>query len=109
MAMVLLVVLCAVSGGLMGMYQFHQDPYVKKVLTLQGDRMQGNAIFQMNCSGCHGFEANGKVGPSLRSVGSRKSQQALIEQVISGKTPPMPQFQPSPQEMADLLSYLESL
>ncbi|MCY7406042.1 MAG: cytochrome c, partial [Alkalinema sp. CAN_BIN05] len=42
-------------------------------------------------------------------VSHRKSQAALIEQVISGKTPPMPQFQPNPQEMADLLSYLQSL
>jgi hypothetical protein len=33
----------------------------------------------------------------------------LIHQVTSGETPPMPQFQPSAQEMADLLKYLESL
>jgi mono/diheme cytochrome c family protein len=108
-ATLLLVFLAAIAGGLMGMYQFHPDPYIQKVLSLSGNTTQGNAIFQMNCSGCHGFEANGKVGPNLHAVASRKSRQALIEQVISGKTPPMPQFQPSPQEMADLLSYLESL
>jgi len=33
----------------------------------------------------------------------------LIRQVTSGQTPPMPQFQPSPQEMADLLKYLEQM
>jgi mono/diheme cytochrome c family protein len=93
----------------MGMRQLHPDPYIHNVLALHGNVTQGNAIFQMNCSGCHGLEANGKVGPSLRAVSTRKSRLALIEQVISGKTPPMPQFQPSPQEMADLLSYLESL
>ncbi|MFM6660226.1 MAG: cytochrome c, partial [Microcystis panniformis] len=32
-----------------------------------------------------------------------------IEQVISGKTPPMPKFQPDTQAMADLLVYLENL
>ncbi|RDH51814.1 cytochrome C, partial [Mastigocladus laminosus WC112] len=32
-----------------------------------------------------------------------------IHQVISGDTPPMPKFQPSAKEMADLLSYLETL
>jgi mono/diheme cytochrome c family protein len=53
--------------------------------------------------------ADGKVGPSLKNVSTRKSRIGLIEQVISGNTPPMPKFQPSPQEMADLLSYLESL
>jgi len=29
--------------------------------------------------------------------------------VVSGETPPMPMFQPKPQEMADLLKYLEKL
>lgn len=85
------------------------DPYVDSVLALQGDPVQGNAIFQMNCAGCHGTFADGRVGPSLRKVGDRKSKTSLIHQVISGQTPPMPQFQPSAQEMADLLSYLESL
>ena len=85
------------------------DPYISSVLSLAGNVEQGHAIFQMNCSGCHGIQATGLVGPSLRGVPDRKSKVALIHQVISGKTPPMPQFQPSPQEMADLLSYLESL
>ncbi|MEK0196099.1 cytochrome c, partial [Microcoleus anatoxicus PTRS1] len=39
----------------------------------------------------------------------RKSEFDLIRQVTSGQTPPMPQFQPSPQEMADLLIYLEQM
>ena len=85
------------------------DPYVQTVLNLTGDPVQGHAIFQMNCSGCHGWEARGKVGPSLQGVSAHKSRRGLIYQVISGSTPPMPQFQPSPQEMADLLSYLETL
>lgn len=95
---------------LFGIYQMRlSDPYIKSVLTLQGDAVKGHAIFQMNCATCHGLQANGKVGPSLRQISERKSRLALIDQVISGKTPPMPQFQPSSQEMADLLEYLESL
>ena len=85
------------------------DPYVKTVLSLHGDPVQGHAIFQINCAGCHGLEANGSVGPSLQGVSKRKSRFGLITQVISGKTPPMPKFQPNTQEMADLLSFLESL
>lgn len=85
------------------------DPYIKSVLTLNGDTVQGHAIFQMNCAVCHGFEADGNVGPSLQGVSKRKSRYGLIHQVISGDTPPMPQFQPSVEEMADLLSYLETL
>ena len=92
---------------------FHQsqrtDPYTRNVLSLTGSPAQGKAIFQMNCAGCHGFQADGRVGPSLLDVSSRKSKPSMIHQVISGQTPPMPQFQPSSQEMADLLSYLETL
>jgi hypothetical protein len=42
-------------------------------------------------------------------VSQRKNDSALIQQVISGKTPPMPSFQPDPQSMADLLAYLHEL
>ncbi|MDJ1181724.1 cytochrome c [Roseofilum sp. BLCC_M143] len=100
------------SASLLGVgwYYFGQpDPYVNQVLSLEGDITQGHAIFQMNCAGCHGLEADGRVGPSLLSVSEHKSKRSLIRQVTSGQTPPMPQFQPSPQVMADLLSYLESL
>nr|WP_283763882.1 cytochrome c [Roseofilum halophilum] len=107
-----LVVLVVLIMGLLGFtigYLDQPSPYLREVLALEGDRIQGHAIFQMNCAGCHGLEAKGKVGPSLQGVSEHKSKRRLVEQVISGKTPPMPQFQPSPQVMADLLSYLESL
>jgi mono/diheme cytochrome c family protein len=85
------------------------NPYATSVLAKTGDPTLGHAIFQINCSGCHGLDASGRVGPSLREISKRKSPHSLIEQVTSGNTPPMPQFQPNPQEMADLLSYLETL
>ena len=86
-----------------------QDPYIQLVLAESGNPRQGAAIFQINCAGCHGLQGDGLVGPSLHGVKDRKSTLRLIHQVISGETPPMPQFQPNPQEMADLLSYLISL
>ncbi|MDJ0844139.1 MAG: cytochrome c [Crocosphaera sp.] len=85
------------------------DPYINEVLSLPGDVSRGQAMFQINCAGCHGLNADGVVGPSLHHVQKHKSKISLIQQVISGKTPPMPEFQPNPQEMADLLSYLEGL
>ena len=85
------------------------DPYVKRVFSLTGNSVQGHAIFQMNCAGCHGMQADGRVGPSLQGISKRKSREGLIHQVTSGDTPPMPQFQPSAKEMADILSYLETL
>jgi len=107
---IVLVVCLSIVLSILAMNQFHRtDPYVQQVLTLPGDPVQGHAIFQINCAGCHGIMADGKVGPSLKNVSNRKSRFRLIEQVISGQTPPMPKFQPSPQEMSDLLEYLESL
>jgi mono/diheme cytochrome c family protein len=85
------------------------DQYTQSVLSLSGDPVQGRSIFVMNCVACHGQWANGKVGPNLHGVRDRKSDVRLIHQVVSGETPPMPQFQPSPQDMADLLSYLKQL
>ncbi len=85
------------------------DQYTQSVLNLSGDPVQGRSIFVMNCVACHGQWANGKVGPNLHGVRDRKSDARLIQQVVSGETPPMPQFQPSPQDMADLLSYLKQL
>ncbi|MGF1482486.1 MAG: c-type cytochrome [Cyanophyceae cyanobacterium] len=85
------------------------NPYIQEVLSLSGDVQRGHQIFQINCAGCHGLQADGNVGPSLQDIHKRKSKVGLIEQVVSGRTPPMPKFQPNSQEMADLLSYLEKL
>ncbi len=105
-----LAVLLIVLLANLGVHQWQlQDPYVKNVLSLTGDPVRGHAIFQMNCSGCHGLQADGRVGPSLQGVSKHKSKIGLIHQVTSGDTPPMPQFKPNPQDMADLLSYLEQL
>ena len=100
----------AVASVIMGvrLYQI-SDPYVRDVLTLQGTVAQGEAIFQINCAGCHGVTADGNVGPSLHEISRRRSKLGIIHQVTDGRTPPMPKFQPAPQEMADLLAYLKSV
>jgi mono/diheme cytochrome c family protein len=109
-ALVILAVLFVALLMALAVYQLRRsDPYVQSVLSLPGNSVQGQIIFEMNCAGCHGIGGDGQVGPSLHHVASRKSRIGLIHQVTSGKTPPMPQFQPSPQEMADLLEYLEDL
>lgn len=106
-ALACITVVIAILSGVY--YWQHSDPYIQSVLEVRGDAVRGNAIFQMNCAGCHGTLAKGKVGPSLLRVSSRRSQLSLIDQIVSGKTPPMPKFQASPSEMADLLSYLKTL
>lgn len=107
MIMGLVLLLCLALWGLHSLRP--ADPYIQNVLQLTGDVERGHDIFQLNCATCHGLEAAGEVGPNLQGVSSRKSKSALIVQVISGQTPPMPQFQPSERDMADLLAFLETL
>ena len=108
--LMVLAVLLTIGASLLGYHLIQVwDPYVRDVLSLSGDPVRGSEIFQINCAGCHGLKADGRVGPSLHQVSRRKSQISLIHQVTSGQTPPMPKFQPNTKEMADLLSYLEKL
>ncbi|WP_041235465.1 c-type cytochrome [Dactylococcopsis salina] len=108
-----MIVTCAlffVVAGLVGVYLYQvSDPYVQEVLTAPSNPERGEAIFQINCAGCHGAKGDGNVGPSLHNISERKSKLKLIQQVTSGDTPPMPKFQPKPQDMSDLLGYLETL
>ncbi|MEA5417668.1 cytochrome c [Spirulina sp. CCNP1310] len=109
-----LLVAIALLGA--GFYFFSDsDPYIQAVLALEGqgdgftNADRGHAIFEINCAGCHGVYATGNVGPSLENLSRHKSDAMIIHQVISGDTPPMPKFQPNPQDMADLLRYLKRL
>ena len=85
------------------------DPYTRLTLELNGSVDKGARLFRLNCAGCHGIAGQGLVGPDLHGVSQRKRQKQLIQQVVSGSTPPMPRFQPEPQAMADLLAYLNGL
>ena len=95
--------------GLVVVPAARSDPYTRSTLQLGGSADQGEQLFLINCAGCHGIAAQGLVGPNLHGVDSRKNDRQLIQQVVSGRTPPMPRFQPEPQAMADLLAYLHSL
>ncbi len=85
------------------------DPYTRQTLELSGSAEHGGLLFRINCAGCHGLGGQGLVGPNLQGVAERKTSRQLIQQVVSGRTPPMPRFQPEPQAMADLLAYLNGL
>ncbi|MEC4807053.1 MAG: cytochrome c [Jaaginema sp. PMC 1080.18] len=104
-AIILAIVIIAIA---LRAYQM-SDPYIQNVLNVKGDPVRGEAIFETNCAGCHGLAGVGQVGPRLTNISKHKSQYNLIQQVISGQTPPMPKFQPEPEDMADLLQYLEQL
>ena len=88
---------------------FQSDPYIKETLSLQGSIDNGEKLFRVNCVGCHGISAKGLLGPDLHEVSYHLSEKKIINQVMQGRTPPMPSFQMEPQKMADLLEYLKSL
>jgi mono/diheme cytochrome c family protein len=109
-ALVLLAALCvSLLVLLVVLPAARSDPYTRSTLQLTGSAEQGEQLFLINCAGCHGIAAQGLVGPNLHGVPSRKNDRQLIQQVVSGRTPPMPRFQPEPEAMADLLAYLHTL
>ena len=109
-ALVLLAAVCVTLLVLLVLLPAaRSDPYTRSTLQLSGSLERGEQLFLINCAGCHGIAAQGLVGPNLHGVDGRKSNRQLIQQVVSGRTPPMPRFQPEPQAMADLLAYLHTL
>ena len=109
-ALALLAAACLlVVAALVLLPAARSDPYTRTTLQLSGSVEQGEQLFLINCAGCHGIAAQGLVGPNLHGVDGRKNNRQLIQQVVSGRTPPMPRFQPEPQAMADLLAYLHTL
>ena len=89
----------------------HQEnnKYIIETLELNGSAEEGDALFKINCVGCHGITARGLVGPDLHSITQRLSDKEIIKQVTGGLTPPMPSFEINPVNMSNLLKYLHSL
>ncbi len=85
------------------------NEYIIKTLKLNGSAEEGNALFKVNCVGCHGITARGLVGPDLHSITQRLNDKEIIKQVTGGLTPPMPSFEIDPVNMSNLLKYLHSL
>ena len=85
------------------------NKYIIETLELNGSVKEGDALFKINCVGCHGITARGLVGPDLRSITQRLNDKEIIKQVTGGITPPMPSFEIDPVNMSNLLKYLHSL
>ena len=85
------------------------NEYIIETLELDGSAEKGDALFKINCVGCHGITARGLVGPDLHSITQRLNDKEIIKQVTGGLTPPMPSFEIDPGNMSNLLKYLHSL
>ena len=85
------------------------NEYIIETLSLNGSSEEGDALFKINCVGCHGITARGLVGPDLHSITKRLNDKEIIKQVTGGLTPPMPSFEIDPVNMSNLLKYLHTL
>ena len=85
------------------------NKYIIETLELNGSAEEGDALFKINCVGCHGITARGLVGPDLHSITQRLNDKEIIKQITGGLTPPMPSFEIDPVNMSNLLKYLHSL
>jgi predicted CXXCH cytochrome family protein len=47
------------------------------VVALAGDASDGTVLFSTNCAGCHGADASGVVGPSIRGTNSASITKAI--------------------------------
>ena len=79
------------------------NKYIIETLELNGSAEEGDALFKMNCVGCHGITARGLVGPDIHSITQRLNDKEIIKQVTGGLTPPMPSFEIDPLNMSNLL------
>ena len=75
------------------------NKYIIETLELNGSAEEGDALFKINCVGCHGITARGLVGPDLHSITRRLNDKEIIKQVTGGLTPPMPSFEIDPVNM----------
>ena len=85
------------------------NQYIIKTLEHNGSADEGDALFKINCVGCHGITARGLVGPDLHSITQRLNDKEIIKQVTGGLPPPMPSFEIDAVNMSNLLKYLHSL
>ena len=90
-------------------YHHVNNKYIIETLALNGSAEEGEALFKINCVGCHGITARGLVGPDLHSITKRLNDKEIIKQVTGGLTPPMPSFEIDSVNMSNLLKYLHSL
>lgn len=78
---------------------------------LKPNVLHGKAIFEENCSACHGAQGQGGMGPSLVGESARKNMQQAIAW-IKNPEPPMPKLYPSTlneRDARDVAAFVESL
>lgn len=71
-----------------------------------GGDARGGSIFAASCAGCHGADASGAVGPSLRGSGVTAAE---VESVVATGRGTMPAGLVAGQDLADVAAYVATL
>ena len=97
----------AVWGTTLGLAFWHPfTPAAATTPAVAGDANRGRTVFTANCSGCHGANAEGAVGPRL--AGSGLSADAVTAVIAAGRGV-MPAGIVGGQEAADVAAYVASI
>ena len=93
-----------------------QDQAVTRMDVVSGSADAGRMLARAQCASCHTVEGSDasplKAAPPFRELGAfypaSDLQEAFAEGVVTAH-PAMPEFQFTPQEIADLIAYLDSI
>ena len=97
----LLVIVTLATFGLAKWHPF--TPSAAPASATPGDATLGRQVFVVNCSGCHGMDARGGIGPALVARGLSASQ---VEAVVAGGRGVMPSALVEGQRAADVAAYV---
>ncbi|HEU5316019.1 MAG TPA: cytochrome c [Chloroflexota bacterium] len=100
----LLVTVTLTTFGLAKWHPF--SPAAAPAASVAGDPLRGRQVFVVNCSGCHGMDARGGIGPSLRGVGLEPAE---VEQIVASGRGVMPAGVVEGQEAADVAAYVADI
>ena len=89
--------------------QHEKNKFIIETHEINGSADEGDALFKMNCVGCHGISTSGLVGPQLHSITKSLNDKEIIKLFAGGLTSPMPSFEIDFVNMSNLLKYPHSL
>jgi mono/diheme cytochrome c family protein len=100
----LLVTVTLVTFGLAKWHPF--SPSAAPAASVVGDAAHGRKVFVVHCSGCHGMDATGGIGPSLHAVGLTAVE---VEEIVASGGGVMPAGVVKGQDAADVTAYVAGI
>ena len=103
------IALVVVTASVFGLAQWH--PFSPSTTAaagggVTGDPERGARVFATSCAGCHGADATGGVGPSLRGSGLTAAE---VEAVVAAGRGTMPAGVVTGQEAADVAAHVAAI